>query len=249
VTDPQTVSDAGTASGVTIAVDNPATGEVIEHVADTSAEQVAAAVERARHAQPGWACLGADVRSRLFARARHWMLTHRREIVASIVAENGKAEEDAVIEVVYCVGAFAHWAKNAPRLLAENRVRSLSPLVFGRRMYTQRVPLGVVGVIGPWNNPLINSFGDAIPALAAGNTVVLKPSECTPLSALLMERMTRQCGWPEDVFQVVTGAGATGRAVVDNVDFVMFTGSTRTGRAVAARAGERRVPSSLVLGG
>ncbi|WP_460072695.1 aldehyde dehydrogenase family protein [Streptomyces sp. YKOK-I1] len=249
MTDSPTVSDTGAASGAGIAVDNPATGEVIDHVADTSADQVAAAVERARRAQPGWARLTADARSRLFARARHWMLAHRQDIVASIVAENGKAEEDAVIEVVYCVGAFAHWARHAPRLLAETRVRSLSPLVFGRRMYTQRVPLGVVGVIGPWNNPLINSFGDAIPALAAGNAVVLKPSECTPLSALLMERMTRECGWPEDVFQVVTGAGATGRAVVDTVDFVMFTGSTRTGRAVAARAGERLVPCSLELGG
>ncbi|MGW2522398.1 aldehyde dehydrogenase family protein [Streptomyces sp. NPDC001617] len=137
MTDPQTAGDAGAVPGATIAVDNPATGEVIGRVADTSAEQVAAAVERALRAQPGWARLGADVRSRLFARARHWMLTHRQEIVASIVAENGKAEEDAVIEVVYCVGAFAHWARHAPRLLADTRVRSLSPLVLGRRMYTQ----------------------------------------------------------------------------------------------------------------
>ncbi|MDN3028084.1 aldehyde dehydrogenase family protein [Streptomyces sp. S.PB5] len=116
-------------------------------------------------------------------------------------------------------------------------------------MYTRRVPLGVVGVIGPWNNPLLNSFGDAIPALAAGNAVVLKPSEHTPLTALLMEQMARECGWPKDVFQVVTGAGATGQALAETADFVMFTGSTKTGRLVAARAGERLIPCSLELGG
>ncbi|OLE23113.1 MAG: succinate-semialdehyde dehydrogenase [Catenulispora sp. 13_1_20CM_3_70_7] len=116
-------------------------------------------------------------------------------------------------------------------------------------MRTRREPVGVVGVIGPWNNPLINSFGDAIPALAAGNAVVLKPSEHTPLTALMMQSMAAECGWPEGVFQVVTGARATGEALVDAVDFVMFTGSTRSGRAVAARAAARLIPCSLELGG
>jgi acyl-CoA reductase-like NAD-dependent aldehyde dehydrogenase len=232
-----------------VIVDNPATGEVIGHVADTDAEQVLAAVSRARQAQPEWARLGTHDRARLFARARHWLLGHIDEVADSIVAENGKAAEDAIVEVVYCVSAFAYWARRGPDLLADTKVRSLSPFVLGRGMYTRREPLGVVGVIGPWNNPLINSFGDAIPALAAGNAVVLKPSEHTPLTALLMETMARECGWPGDVFQVVTGAGATGAALVDTVDFVMFTGSTRTGRAVAARAGERLIPASLELGG
>jgi acyl-CoA reductase-like NAD-dependent aldehyde dehydrogenase len=247
VTQTQSVTAGGASSG--IAVDNPATGEVVGHVAVMSAEQVAAAVSRARRAQAGWARLGVRARAEMFARSRRWMLAHRQEITDSIVAENGKAEEDAIVEIVYCVSAFAYWAKHARRLLAETKVRSLSPFVLGRSMYIRREPVGVVGVIGPWNNPLINSFGDAIPALAAGNSVVLKPSEFTPLTALLMEKMTRECGWPEGVFQVVTGAGATGRALVDAADFVMFTGSTKTGRAVAARAGERLIPCSLELGG
>lgn len=246
MTQPRTL---GTASAAGIAVDNPATGEVIGQVADSTAEQVEAAVARARRAQPGWAQLTARDRAKLFTRARHWLLDHSQEVVDSIVAENGKPAEDAIVEVVYCVSAFAYWAKRGPRLLATTKVRSLSPFVLGRGMFTRRVPRGVVGVIGPWNNPLINSFGDAIPALAAGNAVVLKPSEYTPLTALLMVRMVRECGWPEDVFQVVTGAGATGRALVDTADFVMFTGSTKTGRAVAARAGERLIPCSLELGG
>ncbi|MFF3963917.1 succinic semialdehyde dehydrogenase [Streptomyces griseorubiginosus] len=232
-----------------IAVDNPATGAVVGHVSEATAQDVAQAIARARHAQAGWAALDTRSRAEHFTSARRWLLSYRQEITDLIVEENGKAQEDAIVEIVYCASAFAHWAKQARRLLADTKIRSLSPFLLGRSMYTRRVPVGVVGVIGPWNNPLLNSFGDAIPALAAGNTVVLKPSEHTPLTALLMERMVRECGWPENVFQVVTGAGATGQALVDTADFVMFTGSTKTGRLVAARAGERLIPCSLELGG
>lgn len=239
----------GAPVGARIAVDNPATGDVVGHVPDMSAEEVTRAVARARRAQRDWAESDARSRAGYLARGRRWLMAHRQEIADLIVEENGKAQEDAIVEIIYCASAFAHWGGRARRLLAGTRIRSLSPFVLGRGMYTRRVPLGVVGVIGPWNNPLLNSFGDAIPALAAGNAVVLKPSEHTPLTALLMERMARECGWPEDVFQVVTGAGATGRALVDTADFVMFTGSTRTGRLVAARAGERLIPCSLELGG
>ncbi|MFF7640872.1 succinic semialdehyde dehydrogenase [Streptomyces canus] len=245
----RTLTADGAPAGARIAVDNPATGAVVGHVPEATEREVAQAVARARRAQPGWAGLDARSRAEFFARGRRWLLSHREEITDLIVEENGKAREDAIVEIVYCAGAFAHWAKQARRLLAETKIRSWSPFVLGRSMYTRRVPLGVVAVIGPWNNPLLNSFGDAIPALAAGNAVVLKPSEHTPLTALLMERMARECGWPEDVFQVVTGTGATGQALVDTADFVMFTGSTRTGRRVAARAGERLIPCSLELGG
>ncbi|MFD4501589.1 aldehyde dehydrogenase family protein [Streptomyces sp. NPDC058457] len=249
MTQNQSLVAAGPPVGARIAVDDPATGAVVGEVPDTSAEEVARAVERARRAQRDWAGLDTRARAGFFARGRRWLLAHREEIADRIVEENGKAREDAIVEIVYCAAAFAYWAKQARGLLAPTRIRSLSPFVLGRSMYTRRVPRGVVGVIGPWNNPLLNSFGDAVPALAAGNAVVLKPSEQTPLTALLMARMARECGWPEGVFQVVTGAGATGRAVVDTVDFVMFTGSTRTGRQVAARAGERLIPCSLELGG
>jgi acyl-CoA reductase-like NAD-dependent aldehyde dehydrogenase len=110
-------------------------------------------------------------------------------------------------------------------------------------------PLGVIGVIGPWNYPLTNSFGDCIPALAAGNAVILKPSEITPLTSMLMDECLEECGMPADVFQVATGRGQTGAALIDEVDMIMFTGSTRTGRKVAVRAAERLIPCSLELGG
>jgi acyl-CoA reductase-like NAD-dependent aldehyde dehydrogenase len=111
------------------------------------------------------------------------------------------------------------------------------------------VPVGVVGVIGPWNYPLTNSFGDCIPAIAAGNAVILKPSEVTPLTALLMAECTRECGLPEGIYQVAPGFGETGAALIDAVDFVMFTGSTATGKKVMERAAKTLTPVALELGG
>ena len=109
-------------------------------------------------------------------------------------------------------------------------------------------PVGVVGVIGPWNYPLTNSFGDCIPALAAGNAVLLKPSEVTPLTSLLMAEMLRECGLPADMFQVVPGYGETGEALIDEVDFVMFTGSTATGKRVMGRAARTLTPGCAGAG-
>ena len=116
-------------------------------------------------------------------------------------------------------------------------------------MVVRYAPLGVVGVIGPWNYPLNNSFGDCIPALAAGNAVVLKPSEITPLTSLLMAEMLAECGIPDGVFTVATGRGETGAALIDEVDFVMFTGSVATGKKVMAQAAQTLTPVSLELGG
>ena len=102
----------------------------------------------------------------------------------------------------------------APHYLGDEEIVSASPFLRGRRLVVRYEPLGVIGVIGPWNYPLNNSFGDCIPALAAGNAVVLKPSEITPLTSLLMAEMLSECGLPEGVFQVATGRGATGAALV-----------------------------------
>ena len=121
--------------------------------------------------------------------------------------------------------------------------------VKGKKLILRYRPLGLIGVIGPWNYPLTNSFGDCVPALAAGNSVILKPSEVTPLTSLLLAEGLKECGIPEGVFQVATGRGATGAALIEEVDMIMFTGSTRTGRKVAEAAGKRLIPASLELGG
>jgi acyl-CoA reductase-like NAD-dependent aldehyde dehydrogenase len=233
-----------------IAVENPATGEVIRTVPAVTAAEVTAMVAAARLAQPAWEALGYEGRGRVLRRAQRWVTDNADRIVATIVAETGKTHEDAeLVELAYAANSFGFWAKRAPEYLADEKVRSSNPMLAGRRLVVRYGPVGVVGVIGPWNYPLVNSFGDCIPALAAGNAVVLKPSEVTPLTSLLMAECLRECGLPEGIYQVATGRGDAGEALIDAVDMVMFTGSTATGRKVMARAAQTLTPVSLELGG
>jgi acyl-CoA reductase-like NAD-dependent aldehyde dehydrogenase len=233
-----------------IAVRDPVSGAQIAEVPELSAPDVASLVARAREAQPGWRDLGFDGRGRALRRMQRWVVDNADRIARTIVGETGKAYEDAMLaEVMYGAAAFGFWAKRAPRWVGDCRVRSSAPAVLGKRLLVRYEPLGVVGVIGPWNYPLTNSFGDAIPALAAGNAVILKPSEHTPMTSLLLAEGLAQSGVPDGVFAVATGAGPTAEALVDLVDMVQFTGSTATGRAVAVRAAQRLIPVSLELGG
>jgi acyl-CoA reductase-like NAD-dependent aldehyde dehydrogenase len=121
--------------------------------------------------------------------------------------------------------------------------------MLGRKLLIRYQPRGVIGVIGPWNYPLTNCFGDGIAALAAGNAVIFKPSEITPFSTMLMQECMREAGLPDGVMQVATGRGATGAALIEHVDYVMFTGSVATGKKVAAEAAKTLTPHSLELGG
>lgn len=233
-----------------IAIENPATGEVIGYVPDMTAQDVAELARRGRDAQPGWEALGFDGRALVLKRMQRWLIDNADPVIEIICSETGKSYEDAQIaEHIYGVAAFGFWADNAPRYLADERIKSSSVFVKGKRLVQRYRPLGLIGVVGPWNYPLTNSFGDCIPALAAGNSVILKPSEITPLTSLLLAEGLAACGLPNDVFAVATGRGATGAAIIDEVDMIMFTGSTATGRSVAVRAAERLIPASLELGG
>src|SRR6201991_2983428 len=234
----------------TISVENPATGATIRDVEVTTPEAVAQMVGRARSAQPGWEALGYEGRGRILKRAQKWLIEHAEEVADTISRETGKTREDAMlVEVAYGANALGFWPKKAPKWLAGERVDPFNPLVLGRKMVVRYRALGVVGVIGPWNYPLVNSVGDAIPALAAGNAVVVKPSEVTPLTSLLFAQCLVESGVPADVFQVAIGGPETGEALIDAVDMVMFTGSTRTGRRVMERAARTLTPVSLELGG
>ena len=247
---PQPTSHNGSPAGNTIPVENPATGEIIAHVPDMSAEEVAGLVERARAAQPAWEALGFDGRRAVMLEARKWLIQNRRRMIETVVEESGKTFEDAQLaEVFFCADSLGFWAKRAEKYLADERVRTHSPLLFGKKLIRRYRPRGVVGVIGPWNYPLTNNFGDCIPALMAGNTVVLKPSEVTPLTSLLMAEGMRAAGCPEDVFSIATGGGGAGAALIGAADFVMFTGSVATGRKVAMAAAETLTPVTLELGG
>ena len=224
--------------------------QIVASVDVVAPERIGELVERARAAQPGWEALGFEARAQVLKRCQKWVIDNSDRIIETIVSETGKAWEDAqVAEVGYAASAFGFWAKNAEKYLADERVKTASPFVKGRKLILRHVPVGVVGVIGPWNYPLTNSFGDCIPAIAAGNSVILKPSEVTPLTALLMGECVRECGLPDGVYQVAPGFGETGAALIDAVDFLMFTGSTATGKKVMERAARTLTPVALELGG
>src|SRR5918999_14869 len=234
----------------TIDVENPATGQVIRSLPVTPLDEVGDLVARARAAQPAWEALGFEGRARVLRHMQKWMVDNAERVIGTIVDESGKTYEDAaVVELSYGAGACGFWAKNAPKYLADERVRTTNPFVLGRKLVVRYGPVGVVGVIGPWNYPLTNNFGDAIPALAAGNAVVLKPSQVTPLTSLLLAEGVRECGLPHDAIQVIIGGGDAAQLMIDAVDFVMFTGSTATGKKVMARAAETLTPVGLELGG
>jgi acyl-CoA reductase-like NAD-dependent aldehyde dehydrogenase len=233
-----------------IPVENPATGETVGTVPDIGAAAIAEMAARGRAAQPQWEAYGFEGRSRILLRAQKWVMDNAEQVIATIVSETGKTFEDASLaEISYAGNAFGFWARQAPEYLSDERVKSGQLLVKGKKLILRYRPLGLIGVIGPWNYPLTNSFGDCIPALAAGNSVILKPSEITPMTSLLMAEGLRECGLPENVLQIATGRGETGAALVEAVDMIMFTGSTRTGRKVAEAAARRLIPASLELGG
>jgi acyl-CoA reductase-like NAD-dependent aldehyde dehydrogenase len=235
----------------TIGVENPATGGIVSTVPLLGPADLGRMAAAAREAQPQWAAIGFEGRARVMRRAQKWVLDHAERVLDTVVSETGKTYEDAQIaDLTYPSVALGFWAKEAEGYLADERVPAWNnPLMAGKRLVVRYEPHGLVGVIGPWNYPIVNGFGDCIPAMMAGNAVILKPSEVTPLSSMLMAEMLRECGLPDDVFQVATGDGATGAALVQQVDCVMFTGSARTGTKVMQAAAERLIPCYLELGG
>ena len=246
---PEAARDGAPAADA-IAVENPATGATIAHVPDMGAGRVAELVERARRAQPAWEALGFEGRAEIMYAARQWLVDNRDRMLSTIMEEAGKTREDAIVgDWAFVVDSLGFWAKRAPDYLDDERVRPHSPFLVGKKIVVRHRPIGVVGVIGPWNFPLNLCFGDAIAALMAGNSVVLKPSEVTPLSNLLMEEGMRAVGLPDGVMSIATGRGGTGAALVDHADMIMFTGSTATGKKIMAQAAETLTPVSLELGG
>ena len=234
----------------TIEVRNPATGAIIDAVPALDRAATIELVRRARAAQPAWQALGFKRRARVMRDMRAWIVRNRGRVIQTLSGETGKPYEDSQLELFYCVDALGFWAKRAEKWLADERERPHSPLLLGRKVVSRFVPYGVVGVIGPWNYPMLNNFGDAIPALMAGNTVVLKPASITPLSSRLMAEGLREVGLPEDVFLVATGSGReAGGALVDSVDMLHFTGSTEVGRALMEQGAKRLLPLTLELGG
>jgi acyl-CoA reductase-like NAD-dependent aldehyde dehydrogenase len=232
--------------GATLVVRDKARGDVLAELPIDDARAVAAAVERARAAQPAWGALAVRERARLLRRARRELVRDRAAVLDLLDRETGKARWDTVGELMGLCLEVGYLFRRAHRMLRPRRV-SARPL-FGKRALVAYKPRGVVGVISPWNAPLNLALGDAIPALLAGNAVVVKPSELTPLAVRrAVETMNRVL--PPGLFAVVIGAGETGAALVDHVDMVCATGSPETGRRVMERASRRLTPVVLELGG
>ncbi len=227
---------------------NPATREKIADVPITPPEEVSAAVSRARQAFQIWRQFSVAQRARYLYAARDWIVDHQDEVIETICSETGKPRTEALVaEVLYCCDLLGFYAKNSERYL-KDELRS-PHLLKTKRVFVVYQPLGVVGVISPWNYPFTLTLGDVVPALMAGNAVILKPSEYTPLSGLLVERLFREVGLPENVLQTLCGYGDTGAALVDHCDGIAFTGSVATGKKVAERAAQRLIPVLLELGG
>jgi len=212
-------------------------------------EQVAAAVARAREGQRRWAELGFDGRRRALQAYKAMLVRRTDELVALVHRENGKPHADALLEVVLIVEHLDWAARNAARVLGRRRART-TMLLANHAAWVEYQPLGVVGVIGPWNYPVFTPLGSVVYALAAGNAVVFKPSELTPaVGCFLADTFADAVGDPP-VFQVVTGDGTTGHALcLAGVDKVALTGSPATGRKVMAACAERLTPVVLELGG
>jgi succinate-semialdehyde dehydrogenase/glutarate-semialdehyde dehydrogenase len=221
---------------------NPATLEVVGTVAATEPTAVPALVADAREALEAWRWTPA-----FFAEVAERVLARADEIVETVTAETGKPRFEAYpSELFPAVDALAWLARNGARLLSAERVRYRQPYLWQKRGRIVYEPLGVVAVIAPWNFPFAIPFTQVAYALAAGNGVVLKPSELTPLTGALVAELF--AGAPVRIAQ---GDGTVGAALVeaDGVDKVLFTGSPTAGRRVAAAAGERLVPVTLELGG
>jgi succinate-semialdehyde dehydrogenase / glutarate-semialdehyde dehydrogenase len=214
----------------------------------SSADDVATAIERGRVAQQRWAAIPVSRRVHVVARWVQEVARERETILDLIQAETGKARFHADIEAFEPVLTANYYVRKAEGLLAPQGREGVFPLVV--RAQELRQPKGVVGIISPWNFPFALGMSDSIPALLAGNAVVLKPDAQTPLTVLFGRELLLRAGLPADLFQVVVGDGpTTGGALVDTADYVGFTGSTATGRVVAARAAERLIGYSLELGG
>ncbi|GAB97334.1 succinate-semialdehyde dehydrogenase [Kineosphaera limosa NBRC 100340] len=226
----------------------PMTGRVLARLPVSSAEDVEQAYRGARAIQPAWAQLPVRLRAQIFSRLHDLLLDRQGELLDLIQLESGKARYAAFEEVVDAALVCRHYARVAPKLLAPQRRAGVFPGL--TRVEQVRHPHGVVGIVAPWNYPLSMALTDAIPALLAGNTVVLRPDPQASLTALLVADLLARAGLPSRVLQIVLGPGpTTGAAVLEHADYVMFTGSTATGRLVARDAGARLIGASLELGG
>jgi acyl-CoA reductase-like NAD-dependent aldehyde dehydrogenase len=231
---------------------NPATLQAVGTVPRTEPDDVSHLVAEARAAQEQWATLDLSARAGVLARAARVVRAHADAIADQIVAETAKPRTEAIANELYTAVDHATWlAKHAPRILSDERVRFSQLHLKTKKAWLVHEPLGVVAVISPWNIPFAIPFTQVATAVAAGNGVLLKPSELTPLTGAWVARVFEEAGVPAGLVQVAHGSGELGEAIVaePGIAKVFFTGSVGVGRSVAAAAGARGIPVVLELGG
>ena len=243
------MSVALASEAATLRICSPANGEFVGEVEIDTVESVRAAVGKARNGQPEWGARSIRERCEVMLRVRQKLLENPDLIFENAAKENGKPRHEGLLhEVMTQLELLTYFAAESERILAPQSIPMR--LLKQRTSYIQYQPRGVVAIIAPWNFPNHLGFGGVAMALFAGNAVVLKPSEFTPLSAQLLRRLYIEAGVPEACLQVVNGYGDVGAALIDSgVDFVEFTGSVATGKKVAAMCGERLIPCVMELGG
>jgi len=231
-----------------IEVRNPATLEKIAELPIASPAEVAEAVTRGRRAQLIWQATSFADRAGALYRLRDLLLDEQDRLADILTAETGRPRAEVYgSELFYLCDVIGFWAKKAAEYLKPTKIRP--HLLKVKKVVSTYSPIGVIGIISPWNFPLVLPLSEALPAVMAGNAVVIKPSELTPLSALFGAGLAAKAGFPENLVQVVTGLGETGEALIDHADMISFTGSSETGKRVMRRAAERLIPVSLELGG
>ena len=230
---------------------NPATGEILRELECADESEVLAAVERAHIAQSAWADLGLEQRIAVLREFQRNLYARKSEVAAAITREVGKPLAEALVtEVLVVLDAARFLIHNAFSLLRDEPVPHGNLVTKLKRGWLVREPHGVIGIISPWNYPFSIPATETLAALVAGNAVVLKPSELTPLVALELASLLHAAGVPEDVFQVVVGEGPAGAALVHSpINKLVFTGSVGTGKRIAAAAADRLLPVVLELGG
>lgn len=226
----------------------PFSEETIGSVAAAQPGDVTAAIHRAREAQKSWALWSARERAAVLSRF-HDLLISRADVAMDLVQlEGGKARVPAFEEVYDTIATTRYYVKTGARLLKRKRRQPSLPGL--TTVWEYHHPVGVVGNITPWNFPFTLSISDIVAALIAGNAVVVKPDENTPYSAIYGAMLLEEAGLPPGVIQVLPGYGeVTGAALIDEVDFLMFTGSTEVGYTVSEHVGKRLIPASMELGG
>jgi len=234
-----------------IRVVNPATGELLRELAGATPAEVGAAVARARRAQTAWRNRPVGERLAMVREFERLLVQRKRKVAAAITAETGKPlAESLLTEILVTLDAARFLRASGRKLLADRPVPHGSLAAKSKRGRLVFEPRGVIGIIAPWNYPFAIPATEALAAMVAGNAVVVKPSELTPLSALEVAALFSAAGLPNDVFQVVVGDGSAGAALVESgIDKLVFTGSVSTGKKIAEAAARRLLPVVLELGG